>query len=159
MAQRSAAGLGGVATALSGGATGQPAKVASKTMALTVAKKSASDDSAGTSLEGDSSGSSIAMPKFGDMFKDTGSMGAVSTKLIVSKNNPYQSSGSSSGVSGSIVSLSLSDDSGTDYDVNNTKNPFVIKIPAQEEAGEISASVTLLDFNYHKVKKFKYFNI
>jgi hypothetical protein len=32
-------------------------------MALTVAKKSASDDSAGSSLEGDSSGSSIAMPK------------------------------------------------------------------------------------------------
>ncbi len=63
MAQRSAAGLGGVATALSGSATGQPAKVTNKNMALTVAKKSASDDSAGSSLEGDSSGSSIAMPK------------------------------------------------------------------------------------------------
>ena len=151
IAQRSNNGLSGVASALSSSATDKPAKVSSKSLSLTVAKKSANDDSGNSSLDGDESGSSIAMPKFGDMFKDTSSMGSVSTKLIVSKSNPFQSAGSSSGVSGPIVTLSLSDDSGSDLDVNNTKNPFVIKIPPQEEAGEISASVSIVDFNYHKV--------
>jgi hypothetical protein len=91
------------------------------------------------------------MPKFGDIFKDTSGMSSVSTKLIVSKNNPYQSAGSSSSVQGSIVTLSLSDDSGSDLEVNGTSKPFVIKIPAKEDAAEAIASVSLLEFNYHKV--------
>jgi hypothetical protein len=121
-------------------------------MALIVAKAAVNKTSNESATFSSSSGSSIQMPSLNAVIgpNENGSVpSAVSTNMIVSNSNPYQSKKGSS--SGTIVSLKLSDENGTELVVNNTAEPFVINIPAVTPAVLFQSSVGLLEIIYHKV--------
>lgn len=128
--KKSKNGLSGVANAL-----GNDTKISQKGVSLAVVK--------GSKFETDS-GSSIALPQNNEFNNKK-------TKLIVSEKNPYQSVGSNSAVHGSIVTLELSDSNGQNVPVNNSKSPFVIKIPNTIESEVLSGTVNLTEITYHKV--------
>lgn len=126
-------------------------KIESKGMALIVGKKNVNDsDDAPTEFKSDN-GPAIKMPVLSSVINTSNSSipPAIQTKMIVSGSNPFQSSKSQA--QGTIVSLELTDDFGNPLVINNTQEPFNIKIPAQEPAQDFIASVGLLGLNYHKV--------
>ncbi len=153
IAKRSLNGVSGAADALTSSIGNDTATtVRSKGLSLTVAKKAANESNEASTLDGDPSGSSIAMPAFGDILSSTDGLGQIATKLVVSNSNPFQSTASKSGVQGSIVTLTLSNDNGQEIAVNGTKKPFIISIPNASPVGVVSSAVKLLEFRYHKVK-------
>ncbi len=126
--------------------------VSSKGLALVVAKKSPSDASANApqTFASENGGPAIQMPKMSSVFKDTSKVaGGVQAKMVASSSNPYVSSKSS--VSGSIVSLDLTDDNGNPIPVTNTSEPFVINIPATTPAKAFESKVDRFGINYHKM--------
>lgn len=106
------------------------------------------NDSSGANF-GSTNGSKVAMPKLGSILSDPTQQ--VATQMVVSEKNPYQSVGEKSSVSGSILTLQLSDPSGKEIPVKDTKEPFVINIPAKVSSEVSTGSVKLLEFTYHKV--------
>ena len=121
-------------------------------MALIVSKAPVNKTSNETATFSSSSGSSITMPSLNAVVgpNEHGSIpSAVSTNMIVSNSNPFQSKKGST--SGTIVSLKLSDENGTELVVSNTAEPFVINIPAPSPVNLFTSSVGLLDIIYHKV--------
>jgi hypothetical protein len=154
IAKRSLNGVAGAADALTSSIGNDTATtVRSKGLSLTVAKKAANESNEASTLDGDPSGSSIAMPAFGDILSSTDGLGQIATKLVVSNNNPFQSTSSKSGVQGSIVTLTLSNDNGEELAVNGTKKPFIISIPNASPVGVVTSSVKLLEYRYHKVSR------
>ena len=138
--------------ASSGNNSGNATKLESKGMALVVAKKrfNASDE-AGDDQFGTSSGPSIKMPALGKVMKNAdGSESDVATKMFSSATNPFQSSDPNTQANGPIVSMELADANGNPIPVNNTDEPFVIRVPAQKPARSYQASINLTAINYYK---------
>jgi hypothetical protein len=97
------------------------------------------------------SGPSIVMPSLNKLIScEDGSSPSIATKMFVSATNPFQSSDPNTQVSGAIVSMELTDDDGNPIPVNNTAEPFVIRVPAQEPARTYEASIGLTQTNYYK---------
>lgn len=127
-------------------------KVESNGMALIVSKKKVNESSDEPATFSSDSGPAIKMPALSSVITENENgtkPSAVSTNMIVSASNPFQSSKGST--KGTIVSLKLSDENGTELVVNNTKEPFIINIPAQTPARKFQADVSLLGVNYHKL--------
>ena len=144
---------GNMSNSTEGGSGNFTQTVESNGMALIVSKSNVNQTSNETATFSSSSGSSIKMPSLNAVIgpNENGSIpSAVSTNMIVSNSNPFQSTKGSS--SGTIVSLKLSDENGTELVVNNTAEPFVIVIPAVTPAELFQSSVGLLEIIYHKVK-------
>jgi hypothetical protein len=132
--------------------------VSAKGLSLVVAKRSASDASANApqTFASENGGPAIQMPKMSSVFKNADTMGGVQAKMVASSSNPYVSS--KSGVSGSIVSLDLTDDNGNAIAVTNTSEPFVINIPATVPAKAFESKVDRFGINYHKVRIYHFFS-
>lgn len=138
--------------ASNGNNSGKATKLQTGGMALLVAKKkfNAQDDTCDDQFSSDS-GPSIKMPALGKVMKNLdGSEPNVATKMFVSSTNPFQSSDPNTQANGAIVSMELADEDGNPIPVNNTDEPFVIKVPAQEPARSYQGSVNLTAINYYK---------
>jgi hypothetical protein len=148
-------GIQGVGTALAATSANDTnnnmTSVTSKGLSLIVAKKSPTDASANSSQSFNSEGgSSIEMPKLSSVFKDASKItGGFQAKMVASASNPYVSSKSQ--VSGSIVSLDITDDSGNPIAVTNTSEPFVINVPSPEPAKGFKSIVNRTGITYHKL--------
>ena len=98
------------------------------------------------------SGPAIKMPSLNMVIGSNGSApSSISTKFFVSAVNPFQSSSSDKQARGSIVSMELSDENGNPLSINNTKAPFVIRVPSPQPANAYQSSVNLVSFTYYKV--------
>lgn len=145
----------GLATATANGSnsTSNCTKIEKKGMALIVAKQAFNEsDESGTTFSSDSSGTSIVMPPLTKVVNGSNNSApaSISSKMLVSASNPFQSSKGSA--SGTIVSLELTDENGNELEINGTAEPFNIKIPAQKPAKSFKSSVGLFGFTYYKVK-------
>ena len=133
--------------------SGNATKIESQGMAMIVHKQSFNEsDNSSSNQFSASSGPSIAMPSLSKII--TGSSGSppasISTKMLVSATNPFQSNTGSKQAKGTIVSMELADENGNTLAINNTEEPFVIRVPAPEPAQAFRTSVDLISFAYYK---------
>lgn len=148
----SGAGLALAASSSNGSNGTNMTRIESKGMSLIVGKKSLNDtenESATEFSTGD--GLSIVMPVVSSVVNKSNSSlpPSLVTSMIASSENPLQSSKSKA--SGMIVSLKLTDDFGNPIVVNNTQEPFNIKIPSSTPAPSFKAYVNRTAINYHKL--------
>lgn len=144
----------GLALASSNSNGSNMTKIQQKNMALIVGKKNLNDTDGETEFSTDS-GLSIVMPVISSVVNTSNSSipPSIVTSMIASNENPLQSSKSKA--TGMIVSLKLTDDFGNPIVVNNTAEPFNIKVPANVPAPFFKAYVNQTGINYHKVIFYK----
>ena len=126
-------------------------RIQQKNMALIVGKKSLNDtDESETEFSTDG-GLSIVMPVLSSVVNKSNSSipPSIVTSMIASNENPLQSSRSKA--TGMIVSLKLTDDFGNPIVINNTAEPFNIKVPASFPVPLFRAYVNQTGIIYHKV--------
>ena len=92
------------------------------------------------------------MPSFGKVLNDSAAPSSVSTKMLVSGKNPFQSKSPGNSVTGTIVSMTLTDENGNELVVNNTKEPIVIQVPTNGDETLYKGAVSQVGFSYHKTK-------
>jgi hypothetical protein len=121
-------------------------------MSLIVSKSNVNQTSNDTATFQSNSGSSIKMPALKAVLgpNENGTIASsVATSMVVSASNPFQNKKDSS--SGTIVSLKLSDENGTDLVIKNTDEPFVLNVPSSSPAQLFQSSVGLYEIIYHKL--------
>ena len=130
--------------------------VSANGLSLVVGKRNPNDAAANQPQTMNSeNGASIQMPKLSSVFKDTSKVASgFQTKMVASDSNPYQSSQSS--VTGSIVSLDLTDNDGNPLAISNTTEPFLIRIKCKQPARAFRANVSQVGITYHKVRFLKF---
>lgn len=69
---------------------------------------------------------------------------------VANLSNSFQSSNADTQANGAIVSMELTDNNGEPISVNNTAEPFVIKVPAQDPPRLYDGSIDLIGMNYYK---------
>lgn len=153
IAKRTFNGVSGAGLALASSSSNGSnlTRIQQKNMALIVGKKSLNDtDESETEFSTDG-GLSIVMPVISCVVnKSNSSMPqSIVTSMIASNENPLQSSRSKA--TGMIVSLKLTDDFGNPIIVNNTAEPFNIKVPASFPVPLFRAFVNQTGIIYHKV--------
>ena len=125
-------------------------KIESQGMAMIVHKQSFNSSNNLSSNQFNTlSGPSIAMPSLNKIISGS-SPDSISTKMLVSATNPFQSNTEGKQAKGTIVSMELADENGNTLAINNTEEPFVIRVPAQEPAQAFRTSVDLISFAYYK---------
>ncbi|CAF0709342.1 unnamed protein product [Brachionus calyciflorus] len=127
-------------------------KIEQKGMSLIVGKKNLNESESDSETEFSTDGGlSIVMPVISNVVNTSNSSmpPSIVTSMIASAENPLQSSKSKA--SGMIVSLKLTDETGCSIVVNNTKEPFNIKIPSATPAPAFIAYVNQTGINYHKL--------
>ena len=107
----------------------------------------------------EANGIEVSMPRLSSVLNDTASPSSVSTKMLVSGNNPYKSKSGKGDITGTIVSYELTDQNGEKLVVNNTKEPIIISIPTKGNDEMFVARVEKHGINYHKVNLFGYFSL
>lgn len=117
-------------------------------LALVVGNRNVSEGGDQPQTFSSNSGSSIKMPSLSSVLNDS-APNNIQTKMIAAGSNPYQNSAAQ--VSGSIVSLELTDSSGNPIKVSNTSEPFVIRIQPTSVASAFRASVPRVGYTIHKV--------
>jgi len=118
-------------------------KVEKKGMAIVASKKPFNASSEEDSSFGTDAGPSIKMPSLGKVIKDGSAPASVSSKMLVSGSNPFQSSSPDKQAKGTIVSMELTDENGVPLVINGTDEPFVIQVPNQIPAKSYRSSVDL----------------
>ena len=101
---------------------------------------------------GEVNGLTVEMPAFGDVLGAGQNPTAISTQLLTSNANPFAGASDQRQTQGKIVTLVLKDENGNPLAINNTKQPFRIRIPAPEPAETFNSSVSLVGFTYFKVR-------
>ncbi len=123
--------------------------ISKKNMAMAVSKKNLSESLDEPSKIGTDSGLTINLPKFSSVLNGQAPQ-AISTQFLMSNSNPFQGTSKTKQTSGTIVSLQLKDENGNPLKINNTAEPFNIRIPAQEPATAYNSSVSQVGFTYFK---------
>lgn len=154
IAKRTFNGVSGAGLALASSSSNgsNMTRIQQKNMALIVGKKNLNDTENESETEFSTEGGlSIVMPVISNVVNTSNSSmpSSIVTSMIASNENPLQSSKSKA--SGMIVSLKLTDDFGNPIVVNNTAEPFNIKVPASVPAPFFKAYVNQTGINYHKV--------
>lgn len=141
----------GGAMANNSNSNGTATKVEKKGMAIVAAKISFNQSSEDSADFGTDAGPSIRMPSLNKVIKDGSAPASVSTKMLVSASNPFQSSSPGKQAKGTIVSMELTDENGNPLSINGTDEPFVIQVPNQEPARAYKSNVDLIGFTYYKL--------
>lgn len=153
IARRAFGGISEVAGALtSTGQTknGTTTSLSQKNMQLVVSAKKVNESEDGPS-DFEANGIEISMPKLSSVLNDTASPSSVSSKMLVSGNNPYKSKSGKGDITGTIVSYELTDQNGEKLVVNNTKEPITLRIPTNGNDKMFVGRVERVGINYHKV--------